>query len=99
FAGLFLATIQRSIHLTLILAIVFLWFPASKKISPQNRPSILDYFLSFSSLLILLWTLTNTERFLSRMVFVSEMSTMDIIVGIVLVVLSIEAGRRTMGSV
>jgi len=99
FTGLFIATIQRSIHLTLILSIVFLWFPASKKISPKERPSILDYILSFSSLFILFWTLVNTDRFLNRIVFVSEMSIIDIVVGFALVILSIEAGRRTMGSV
>ena len=97
FNGLFLATIQRSIHLTMILAIVFLWFPASKKVSPKNKPSIIDYILSISSLLILFWTLTNNSRFMNRIVFVSEMSTIDIIAGIVLVALSIEAARRTMG--
>lgn len=99
FNGLFLATIQRSIHLTLILSIIFLWFPASKKLSSNERPSIIDYILSFASLFILFWTLTNTSRFLNRIVFVSEMSTIDMIVGIVLVALSIEAGRRTMGLV
>src|SRR5699024_10739373 len=99
FTGLFIASIQRSIHLTMILSIVFLWFPASGKISPKERPSIIDYILSFSSLFILFWTLTNTSRFLNRIVFVSEMNSIDIIVGIALVILSIEAGRRTMGSV
>lgn len=97
FTGLFLATIQRSVHLNLILAIVFLWYPASKKYSPKKRPSVLDYVCSISSLFILFWTLFNTDRFLSRMVFVSEVDPIDIFCGIILVVLSVEAGRRTMG--
>src|SRR5699024_2357072 len=70
-----------------------------KKVSPKERPSVIDYILSFSSLFILFWTLVNTSRFLNRIVFVSEMNIIDIVVGIILVILSIEAGRRTMGSV
>ncbi len=97
FAGLFLPTIQRSIHLTLILSMIFLWFPASKKSSPMNRPSILDYIFSFTSIIILIWTLKSTTRFLNRIPFVSDMSTVDIFIGIALLLLSIEAGRRTMG--
>lgn len=99
FAGLLLPTLQRSIHLNLILCMVFLWFPASKKLSPKNRPSIIDYILSFTSLFILIWTLTNFSRFLGRIAFVSDMNMVDIISGIVLVGLCLEAGRRTMGLV
>ena len=46
FNGLFLATIQRSIHLTLILSIIFLWFPASKKISPKKREELYEVIMN-----------------------------------------------------
>lgn len=97
FKGVFLPMIQRSIHLNLILALIFLWFPASKKISPKDRPSILDYFLAGSAIFILIWTLTNHSRFLTRIIFYSDLNMVDIISGAVLIILSIEAGRRTMG--
>lgn len=39
--GVFLPIIQRGIHLCLLLTLIFLWYPASKK-SPKDRPSNID---------------------------------------------------------
>ncbi|MFD1037266.1 TRAP transporter permease [Virgibacillus byunsanensis] len=97
FEGVFLPMIQRSIHLNLILALVFLWFPARQNKSPRDRPSVLDYTLSILSILSLFWTLFNHPRFLTRILFYSDLSLLDMMSGIIIIVLTIEAGRRTMG--
>lgn len=94
--GLFLPIIQRSVHLCLLLALIFLWYPASKK-SPKDRPSIMDWVCSILSLLVLIWTLLNHERFLTRIPYYSEVMKIDMAAGIVLVLLVLEGGRRTLG--
>src|SRR5699024_4087096 len=50
-----------------------------------------------SAVLSLLWTLKSHSRFLDRIIFYSDLSTLDIISGMLLIILSIEAGRRTLG--
>jgi len=94
--GVFLPMIQRGIHLCLLLALIFLWYPASKW-SPKDRPSSLDWICSILSLLILFWTLLSHERFLTRIPYYSEVTKVDIVAGILLTLLVLEGGRRTLG--
>lgn len=94
--GVFLPMIQRGIHLCLLLALIFLWYPASKR-SPKDRPSSLDWICSILSLLILFWTLFSHERFLTRIPYYSEVTKVDMVAGILLTLLVLEGGRRTLG--
>lgn len=96
FRGVFLPMIQRGMSLCLLMALTFLWYPATKK-SPRDRPSIIDYICATLSILILFWTLYSHNRFLVRIPFYSEMYLVDKIAGIVLVALVLEGGRRTLG--
>lgn len=94
--GVMLPMIQRGIHVCIILALIFLWYPATKK-SPKNIPSIIDWILVAIALWCLIWTITNHQRFLMRIPFASAINNMDLFVGIVLTILCLEAGRRTLG--
>ena len=96
FFGVFLPMIQRSLHICLLLAIIFLWFPASKR-SPKNSPSIIDYILCFTTLAILAWTIYSNTRFIMRIPFYGAMESFDIFSGLAITLLILEAGRRTLG--
>jgi TRAP transporter 4TM/12TM fusion protein len=98
FQGMFLPLIQRSIHICLLLAVIFLWIPGSKR-SPLHRPSALDYLFVVASLAVLAWTLYSHDRFLMRIPFFDESHTLDTVAAISIVILVLEAGRRTLGLV
>ena len=96
FRGVFQPTIQRGIHICLLLVLTFLWYPASKK-SPKENPSIVDYFFVMLSFFVLFWTLQSHDRFLLRIWYYSDLTLMDMVVGLSLLILVLEAGRRTLG--
>jgi TRAP transporter 4TM/12TM fusion protein len=96
FRGVFLPAIQRSIHICLLLALIYLWYPANKK-SSRSTPNFIDCICMILSLFVLFWTLGNHSRFLMRIPLYSEMTVIDAIVGILFVGLVLEAGRRTLG--
>jgi TRAP transporter 4TM/12TM fusion protein len=96
FRGVFLPLVQRSIHLCLLLALTFLWFPADER-SPRDRPSALDWLFTALSLAVLVWTLLNNHRYMTRIPYYSKVSALDMAAGTVLVLLVLESGRRTLG--
>lgn len=96
--GVLLPFIQRSINLFAILALIFLWYPATSK-SPHTRPSLLDGVGVACSLLALMWTLFNVERFSMRVPFVGAQHPIDQAIAVVVTLMVLEAGRRTLGLV
>jgi len=96
FQGTFLPMIQRGLHLCILLALSFLWYPATKN-SNKNKPSFLDYICAAISIFILFWTIINNQRFVLRIPYYSPMTIIDIVTGTTLVILTLEAGRRTLG--
>ena len=98
FQGIFLPMIQRGMHLCLMVALIFLWYPARKNSSKTN-PSLIDFLCVIVTLLIFMWTLFNHQRFLLRIPLYSEINFIDKVAGITLVILVLEAGRRTLGMV
>ena len=96
FRGVFLPLVQRSIHLCLLLALTFLWYPAGEK-SPQDRPSALDWLFTVLSLAVLAWTLYSNHRYMTRIPYYSKVSVLDMTAGTVLTLLVLESGRRTLG--
>lgn len=92
----FTAYIQRSIHLGFALSLIFLLFPAIKRGKKINRHKIpfYDYILSLLSIGVgLYWPIMYQE-----LVFrVGNVTTMDLIVGILAILLTLEATRRAVG--
>lgn len=90
------AQVQRAIHVAFALGLTFALVRVgkdSKNIIIRN----LDYLFVILSLGSGLYIYLEMERLVSRIQFVSELTTMDYIVCIVVVLLVIEASRRTLG--
>lgn len=91
----FTAYIQRSIHLGFALSLIFLLFPARKKPGvKRNKIPFYDVILSIISIGVgLYWPLNMNELILR----VGRVSDLDLIVGILAVILTMEAARRAVG--
>lgn len=92
--GQFTAYIQRSIHLGFALALIFLLFPARKKW--VNKPSVhwYDYILALLSIVVGLYWPLFYDKIVSQ---AGSLTTIDFAVGIVAVILTLEAARRAVG--
>ncbi len=96
YAGLFgapEALLHRSIHLLFTLVLVFLVYPFSKEKGRQWH----DYFLfalGVTSIVYLFW---NYEYFITRYPYVHPLSKADLFLGIILVLILLEAARRSIG--
>ncbi|WP_369802894.1 TRAP transporter permease [Sporosarcina sp. P20a] len=91
----FTAQIQRSIHLGFALSLIFLMFPARKKIGVRrDKVPFYDIILSLLAIAVgLYWPL-----FINELVFrVGRVSDLDLIIGILAVLLTLEAARRAVG--
>lgn len=94
--GQYTAYLQRSIHLGFALSLIFLLFPAVKKAAKKKRNKIpfYDYILSILSIGVgLYWPIMAKELYFR----VGNVTTMDLVVGILAVLLTLEATRRAVG--
>jgi len=87
------ALLHRSIHLLFALTLTFLVYPFSK-IRSRRWLDFIMIGLSFASILYLFW---NYDYFITRYPYVHPLSKADLILGIILVVLLLEAARRCIG--
>ncbi|WP_281486762.1 TRAP transporter permease [Lysinibacillus sphaericus] len=91
--GQFPAQIQRTIHLGFGLTLIFLLFPARKK-APKYKIAWFDYLLALLSVGVgSYWSLNYTELVNRN----GSITQMDFIVGLIAVVLVLEAARRAVG--
>ncbi len=91
----FTAYIQRSIHLGFALALIFLLFPAIKKPGvKKDKVPFYDIILSLLAVAVgLYWPL-----FYDDLVFrVGRVSDIDLFIGVVAILLTLEAARRAVG--
>lgn len=91
--GIMQPRIQRGIHILFLLPLAFILYPATKK-SPTDRPSGLDFFLAFLATLPSLYVIVMNEPLNMRMPMVSPMTTLELWLGIINILLLIEAIRR-----
>jgi TRAP transporter 4TM/12TM fusion protein len=82
------------IHVTFAITLVFLNFPASKE---WKAGRVLDAFLAVFTFAIGIYLILNFQRYSTRIPFVHSPTGMDIFLGVSLVVLLMEACRRTVG--
>lgn len=91
--GQFTAWIQRTVHLGFGLTFIFLLYPALKSLRKDKVP-IYDWILAgLAAMTGMYWTL-NYERLVSRL---GSIETLDFIVGLIVIVLVLEAARRAVG--
>jgi TRAP transporter 4TM/12TM fusion protein len=91
--GLLMPIQQRSIHLTFVLSLVFLLYPASSR-SDKNKPTIVDWLCVALSIAA---TANISYRFYELASSGGRYIPSDIYFGILLILLVMEAARRTMG--
>jgi TRAP transporter 4TM/12TM fusion protein len=89
------AYIQRSIHLGFALSLIFILFPARKKIKGQrNKVPFYDIILSLLAIGVgLYWPLLIGDLVLR----IGRISALDMIVGVLAILLTMEAARRAVG--
>ncbi|MEM1538035.1 MAG: TRAP transporter permease [Candidatus Nezhaarchaeales archaeon] len=91
--GVLTATLQRSLHLTFVLILCFLLYPVSRK-AAKDRIAKVDVILAAIAASTTLYTFV----FYGELVFrVGAPSSMDVIFGILCVIFTLEAARRTIG--
>ena len=91
--GQFTAYIQRSIHLGFALTFVFLFYPARRK---GNKSSIAwyDYILAILSIIVGSYWTINYDRLVQSL---GGVSGLDFYIGLLAIVLVLEAARRAVG--
>jgi len=91
--GIMQPRMQRGVHMLFLLPMAFVLFPATKK-SPTNRPTLMDCVLAIASMVPALYIMFMNEPLNIRMVMVSSVSTTEIVLGALNILLVIEAIRR-----
>lgn len=91
--GVFPLRVMRSVHLMLLLPMCFILFPANKK-SPTDKPSLFDILLIFFSTIVGLYIMFNYEYLQIRWVLASPVFPIQVILGIINILLILEATRR-----
>lgn len=88
------AQMHRPIHLGFALALIFVLFPASKRMRANGKMRWLDYVLSLLGVGVgLYWPLQYNELVIRA----SEINQTDFYVGLLAIVLVLEATRRAVG--
>ena len=91
--GAFQPRLQRGISLLFLLPLGFLLYPATKK-SPQDRPSILDWVFAIASMASTLYIIIFNDTLNMRLTQVDPVTTVELILGAINIILVIEAIRR-----
>jgi len=91
--GIMQPRVQRGIHLLFLLPMAFILYPATKR-SPKDRPTLLDVVLALASMVPAAYIIVNNDALNMRMAMVDPVSNLEIALGIVNIVLLIEAIRR-----
>lgn len=98
--GAFEAYLQRAIHLTWVLPMVFIIYPMfenKKAAQPQTSVPWYDWCLAVISTLPGIYIMLNYNIIVERMIGVDEITTIQLILGTIVVLALIEATRRAVG--
>jgi TRAP transporter 4TM/12TM fusion protein len=87
--------ILRGLHLLMLLPTIYLLFPATKR-SPKERPSVVDLFTALLCALACGYTVIEADYLDMRFVGLTEVRTIEVILGGLLALAVIEACRRAM---
>jgi TRAP-type uncharacterized transport system fused permease subunit len=91
------AQIFRSVHLAFVVVIAYLLLPASGRREPGANPNVLDLILLAATLAATLYPIFYYDYLVNRMYYVDDLYTSDLVFGIALSVLLLEATRRAVG--
>ncbi|MGM8365259.1 TRAP transporter permease [Virgibacillus sp. W0181] len=96
--GSFEPRFQRATHVMLLLPIAFLVFPG-KRYQKSELPSVFDWILAVLALLPSLYLMIQSDSLARRVELVDPVTTVQLILGIMIVLLVIEACRRAVSSI
>jgi TRAP transporter 4TM/12TM fusion protein len=85
--------LQRSVHVFLLLPLVFIVFPFRVK-TKKPMPTIIDWLLAFLALLPSLYIILNADVLSTRIEQVTPVTPVQTILGSLLIILVLEACRR-----
>ncbi len=91
--GIMEPRVQRGVHLTMLMPLAFILYPATKR-SPKDRMTWMDVLLAFLSLLPGLYVILNHEALNQRWELVTPLTSAEVILGTVDILLVLEATRR-----
>ncbi|TFG79439.1 MAG: TRAP transporter permease, partial [Spirochaetales bacterium] len=91
--GVLDAMIQRSIHLSFGLCLVYLLYPTSKKWA-RDKMHALDLGLAVLGAAVPMYIITNYQQLVQRS---GSVTPLDMVIGVIGVLLVIEAARRVVG--
>ncbi|MEJ5229567.1 MAG: TRAP transporter permease, partial [Pseudothermotoga sp.] len=91
--GILQPRLQRGMHLFLLLPMAFLLYPATKK-SPRDRFTVLDTILAVLSAIPSVYLMIYNNSLNMRFERVDPLTTTQIVLGIIIIVLLLEAIRR-----
>jgi len=92
--GTILAIRQRAIHLFFILTLIFLIYPSNKKSYNRKIPTPIDFILVVLSAITTLFLVYDLDTYALRG---STITSFEYLMGIILIVLVLEAARRSIG--
>ncbi|HOJ88273.1 MAG TPA: TRAP transporter fused permease subunit [Pseudothermotoga sp.] len=91
--GILQPRLQRGAHLLLLLPMAFILYPATKK-SPKDRFTVLDVILAVLSVIPSVYLIVNNNALNMRFERVDPLTTTQIVLGIIIIILLLEAIRR-----
>jgi TRAP transporter 4TM/12TM fusion protein len=90
------ALVLRSVHVGFALTLAFLALPARKR-DPVEAPGYLDLALVVLGIATAAYPILYTDYFLGRMYYVDDPTVADLVLGYGMVILALEATRRSVG--
>ncbi len=87
--------VMRGMHLLLLLPIVFIMYPATKK-SPKHRPSLFDFVFVAISIAASGYTILNAELLNNRFMGFDPVTLTQVLLGSFLILAVVEACRRAL---
>ena len=85
---------QRSAHLAFVMAVVFLLYPPRRRHSDQRRFGVLDVVQALVAVGVMLYVFVNQAGLAVR---AGRLTTFDLAMGVLGVLVVLEAGRRVLG--
>lgn len=96
YLGTYTVTVQRSLHLALLISLAFLFYPARKS-SPLDRPTIPDLVLAILAFFSFFYLTANSSFIEAHTTLTGPISPIDVLMGTMAILLILEASRRVVG--
>lgn len=88
----------RALYLAITVPLTMLLYPALAH-SSRAGPSALDWLLAVAGAVAFGWATVSQERWLGRYVGFDDIPLLDVVLGVIALIVTFEATRRTVGSI